>query len=101
LLRARDYILASLQHNVSIDDIAKVANMSKYHFIRQFRQQFGITPHQYVLSCRVNLARRIIESGKSLNQAAFEAGFADDSHLNRHFKRIYGLTPKRFQRQFP
>ncbi|NQY86711.1 MAG: AraC family transcriptional regulator [Colwellia sp.] len=100
LLRARDYILASLQHNVSIDDIANVANMSKFHFIRQFRQQFGITPHQYVLSCRVNFARRILESGKSLNQAAFEAGFADDSHLNRHFKRIYGLTPKRFQRQF-
>jgi AraC-like DNA-binding protein len=101
LLRARDYILASLEHNISIDDIANVANMSKFHFIRQFRQQFGITPHQYVLSCRVNLARRIIESGKSLNQAAFEAGFADDSHLSRHFKRIYGLTPKRFQKQFP
>ncbi len=100
LLRARDYILASLEHNISIDDIAQVATMSKFHFIRQFRQQFGITPHQYVLSCRVNLARRIIESGKSLNQAAFEAGFADDSHLNRHFKRIYGLTPKRFQKQF-
>lgn len=101
LLRARDYILASLEHNISIDDIANVATMSKFHFIRQFRQQFGITPHQYVLSCRVNLARRIIESGKSLNQAAFEAGFADDSHLSRHFKRIYGLTPKRFQKQFP
>lgn len=101
LLRARDYILASLEHNISIDDIANVANMSKFHFIRQFRQKFGITPHQYVLSCRVNLARRIIESGKSLNQAAFEAGFADDSHLSRHFKRIYGLTPKRFQKQFP
>jgi len=99
LLRARDYILASLEHNISIDDIAQVATMSKFHFIRQFRQQFGITPHQYVLSCRVNLARRMLESGKSLNQAAFEAGFADDSHLNRHFKRIYGVTPKRFQAQ--
>jgi len=99
LLRARDYILASLEHNISIDDIAQVATMSKFHFIRQFRQQFGITPHQYVLSCRVNLARRMLESGKSLNQAAFEAGFADDSHLNRHFKRIYGVTPKRFQTQ--
>ncbi len=101
LLRAKDYILASLEHNISIDDIASVATMSKYHFIRQFRLQFGITPHQYVLSCRVNLARRIIESGKSLNEAAFAAGFADDSHLNRHFKRIYGLTPKRFQKQIP
>ena len=84
---------------LSIDNIAEVATMSKFHFIRQFRLQFGITPHQYVLSCRVNLARKLIESGRPLNQTAFDAGFADDSHLNRHFKRIYGVTPKRFQKQ--
>lgn len=100
LLRARDYILASLDQDISIDDIAESASMSKFHFIRQFRLQYGITPHQYVLSCRVNLARKYIELGTPLNQAALEAGFADNSHLNRHFKRIYGLTPKRFQKQF-
>lgn len=99
LLKAKDYILANLQYDISIDNIAEVATMSKFHFIRQFRLQFGITPHQYVLSCRVNLARKLIEIGQPLNQAAFDAGFADDSHLNRHFKRIYGVTPKRFQKQ--
>lgn len=99
LLRAKDYILANLQYDISIDNIAEVATMSKFHFIRQFRLQFGITPHQYVLSCRVNLARKLIEVGRPLNQTAFDAGFADDSHLNRHFKRIYGVTPKRFQKQ--
>lgn len=99
LLKAKDYILANIQYDISIDNIAEIATMSKFHFIRQFRLQFGITPHQYVLNCRVNLARKLIETGQSLNQTAFDAGFADNSHLNRHFKRIYGVTPKHFQKQ--
>ncbi|MFM2482083.1 helix-turn-helix domain-containing protein [Celerinatantimonas sp. YJH-8] len=99
LIHAKDYILAHLDQDISIDDIAGVASMSKFHFIRSFRQQFGITPHQYVLNCRVNLARKLIASGQSLTSAAYAAGFADHSHLNRYFKRVYGMAPKYFQRQ--
>nr|WP_295894912.1 AraC family transcriptional regulator [uncultured Vibrio sp.] len=100
LLRAKDFILANFGEEISIDAIAASANMSKYHFIRMFRAQFGITPHQYVLNCRINHARKRLLSGLSATQAAVASGFADVSHLNRNFKQVFGMTPKQFQLQW-
>lgn len=99
LIRAKDYIWANLAEDLSIDAIAAAANMSKYHFIRLFNQQFGLTPYQYVINCRVNLARQYIELGFTASHVALDAGFADNSHLNRHFKRVFGITTKQYQRQ--
>jgi AraC-like DNA-binding protein len=98
LLRAKEYILAHLETDLSLDEISQAAHLSKYHFLRLFRQQFGITPHQYVLSCRVNAARSALESGVAPSEAAFRYGFTDLSHFNRRFKRIYGKTPYQYQR---
>lgn len=100
LLRAKEYILANLAYDISIDDIAEVANMSKFHFIRAFREHFCITPHQYVLNCRINYARRQLLAGHTATIAAVASGFADASHLNRNFKRVFGMTPKQFQLQW-
>lgn len=72
--------------------------MSKYHFLRLFRQQFGMTPHQYVLNCSVNAARSALDQGSPLTEIALRFGFADLSHFNRRFKRIYGMTPFQYQR---
>ncbi|MEN6669254.1 AraC family transcriptional regulator [Psychrobacter sp. B38] len=99
LIRAKDYIWANLAEDLSIDAIAAAANMSKYHFIRLFNQQFGLTPYQYVINCRVNLARQYIELGFAASRVALDAGFSDNSHLNRHFKRVFGITIKQYQRQ--
>ncbi|MEI8633980.1 AraC family transcriptional regulator [Vibrio sp. PP-XX7] len=99
MLRAKDYILSNLAQDISVDDIAHTVNMSKFHFIRLFRCQFGITPHQYVLNCRINLARKNLEAGFSPSHVALESGFADSSHLNRYFKRVFGMTPKQYQLQ--
>lgn len=99
LQRVREYIHDNLQQDISIDALCNVAHISKYHFIRLFRGQFGITPHQYVLNCKVNRARTIIGSGTPASRTAQMCGFADASHLNRHFKRTYGITPKQYQQQ--
>ncbi|OEE50035.1 AraC family transcriptional regulator [Enterovibrio norvegicus] len=99
LLRAKDYIQANLHKDIAIDDIANAASMSKFHFIRLFRAQFGITPHQYVLNCRINGARKALESGLPSSDVAQAFGFSDSSHLNRRFKRVYGMTPKQYQLQ--
>ncbi|SDL97489.1 AraC-type DNA-binding protein [Modicisalibacter muralis] len=98
LKHAKDYILAHLEEDVSLDDISQAAHLSKYHFLRLFRQQFGITPHQYVLNCRINAARSALETGAVPNDVALRYGFADLSHFNRRFKRIYGMTPYQYQR---
>lgn len=100
LLNAKDYIIANLSDDISIDQIAAAANISKFHFIRMFRAQFGITPHQYVLNCRINNARKALQVGVSATQAALASGFADASHLNRNFKKVFGMTPKQFQLQW-
>ncbi len=100
LLRAKDFIHSNLEQTLTVDNISLAANMSKYHFIRLFREQFGITPHQYVLNCRINQAIQALEQGSDITDVALRLGFADYSHLNRKFKRIFGMTPKQYQRQF-
>jgi len=100
LLQARDYIHANIKIDMTLDDISRNANLSKYHFLRMFRQQFGITPHQYVLNCRINRAREALESGMPLDDVVYDYGFSDLSHFNRRFKPIYGMTPRQYQQHF-
>ncbi|PKF79836.1 AraC family transcriptional regulator [Vibrio sp. vnigr-6D03] len=97
--RAKDFIHEHAALDISVDDISVAASMSKYHLIRAFKAQYGITPHQYVLSCRVNLARKSLELGKTATDIAQIAGFSDSSHFNRRFKRVYGMTPAQYQKQ--
>ncbi|MDW6093433.1 AraC family transcriptional regulator [Vibrio rhizosphaerae] len=99
LNRAKAFIHSQYQDDLMIDDIAAVANMSKYHFIRLFRAQFGITPHQYVLNCRINGVQKALESGLPTSTVAQMFRFADVSHMNRRFKKLYGMTPKQYQTQ--
>lgn len=95
---AKEYIHAHLDSDISLDDISQAAHLSKYHFLRLFRHHFGITPHQYVINCRINAARSALDLGASLTEVALRYGFADLSHFNRRFKRIYGMTPHQYQR---
>lgn len=97
LQRAKDFIHHHVDADLSLEDISDAANLSKYHFLRLFRRQFGITPHQYVINCRINAARTALETGEPLNDVVYRYGFSDLSHFNRRFKRIYGMTPKQYQ----
>jgi AraC-like DNA-binding protein len=71
------------------------------HLVRQFSRQFGISPHQYMTSRRIDLARGLLLDGMPASQAAAEAGFYDQSHLSRHFKHVLGTSPGRYARSGP
>jgi len=80
--------------NINLDDVAKVSNLSKYHFIRIFAKKKGITPYQYILNLRIEFARELINK-LPLSIVAQEAGFSDESHMIREFKKRFGFTPKK------
>lgn len=97
LSQAKAFIHEHVDADLSLQDLSEAANLSKYHFLRLFRRQYGITPHQYVINCRINAARSALEGGEPLNDVVYRYGFSDLSHFNRRFKRIYGMTPRQYQ----
>ncbi len=99
LMIVRDYIHDNIQEDITIEDLSHVANISKFHLIRIFRRQFGLTPHKYIINHRINKVRNALKRGISATHVAHEFGFFDTSHLNRHFKQMYGVTPKQYQTQ--
>lgn len=92
-----DYINAHLHEELKLTDIAAIAQISPYHFLRLFKQSMGVTPHQYILHSRIDRAKYLLQSSDlSIADIALRVGFCDQSHLTRCFKRILGLTPKQF-----
>jgi AraC-like DNA-binding protein len=93
LLRARDRLDAGLEQTVRSAQLEAVTGLDRYALARQFRRCFGTSPYRYLVMRRLDRARALIAAGTPLCEAALAAGFADQSHLTRHFKRAYGLPP--------
>jgi len=97
---AIDYIHDHLDQGLSVKAIAATVQLSPHHFSRLFKQSTGLAPHQYVLQCRVEHAKQLLLKGNlAIAQVAYQAGFTSQSHLNRHFKRLLGVTPGELLRQ--
>ena len=82
---------------VTLADLAALSGVSRFQLLRGFVRAVGITPHAYLLQQRVRLARRLLVAGRRPAEAAAEAGFADQSHLTRAFRRQLGVTPARYR----
>jgi AraC family transcriptional regulator len=99
LTRAIEYIQDQLTANVTVSGIARAVHMSPYHFTRLFKQSTGLSPHRYVIQARTKKAKELLTSDKfSIVEVAHRVGFADQSHLTRHLKNAFGVTPKMLQR---
>jgi AraC-like DNA-binding protein len=97
--RVCDYLRAHVVEAVSLDDLARVAGLSKFYLLRAFRRAHGVTPHAYQMQLRLAHAWRLIVEGQPLSRTTYDAGFADQSHLTRRFAAAFGLPPARYVRQ--
>jgi AraC-like DNA-binding protein len=93
---AKEYLETFPGENVSLDILAREAGIGPYHLCRVFRRETGLSPHAYQLHIRVRLAKTLLMKGIPISHVAAEAGFADQAHLTRHFKRMFGVTPGRY-----
>ena len=100
-----DYIHARYAQNLSVSELAEIANVSPSHFTQLFKQAMGLAPHEYLITCRIEHARQLLISEDGpIHEIAARCGFADQSHLTRHFRRLLGVTPgtlRKEQRNVP
>lgn len=99
LRQVKEYIDAHLDKSLSLEELAQVVPMSPGYFSRLFKQSTGFTPHQYVIRQRVKTAKELLRQRKlSIADVAYQVGFANQGHLNYHFKKFTGVTPKAMQK---
>jgi AraC-like DNA-binding protein len=88
------YINSNLDQNISLEALAEMAGLSTHHFARAFKQTVGMPPHCYVLQRRIEHAQQMLRNTDlPMSEIALSAGFSDQSHLARHFRRITGMSP--------
>lgn len=100
MLASADQLRQKPEQNSSVQSLAADVYCSKYHYIKRFKQNMGMTPHQFQLQNKVRKAQRLLESGKSLTGIAADLGFYDQSHFIKCFKQIVGLTPSAYKQAF-
>jgi AraC-like DNA-binding protein len=96
--RLRELLDQRLVEGIALDEAARLVHAHPAHLVRAFSGAFGIAPHQYLMSRRVDRARRLLLDGRPPGEVAAATGFYDQSHLTRHFRRLVGVTPGRYAR---
>jgi len=100
LRSALDYIQDNLDQSLSLKEIARQVGISRFHFCSLFKQSVGVSPWQYVIERRIERAKELLKTSEmSLSEIALLCGFANQNHLNKHFRKLVGMTPKAYQNQ--
>ena len=97
LEKLKNSILEKPENAYLIEEMARDSNISPYYLIRQFKKAFGLTPHQFQMQCKVRKAQKLLEE-KSVSEVTYDAGFCDQSHMDRCFHKVVGLTPKQYKK---
>jgi AraC-like DNA-binding protein len=98
--RVKERMSANLQGKVSTGDLARECSLSAGHFARAFRHSTGLSPHQWLVQCRIDKAHGLLRDGRlSLAEIARACGFADQSHFTKAYTRLRGISPGAWRRQ--
>ena len=93
-----EYIRAHLNADLSIVELARIAQTSPFHFARRFKASTGLTPHRYVMERRIELAKSLLVDGdRSIADVAYSCGFATQAHLTTVFRKLVGVTPMAYR----
>lgn len=92
----QDYLDAHLADNITLEQLARQFHLKPLRLLRLFRRVVGLPPHAYLVQQRIEQAKLLLRLGLPIVQVAADTGFADQSHLNRHFKRLMGITPRQY-----
>ena len=93
---ARQYIADNLHQSISLEQLELVSGRDRWKLSRDFRTLFGTSPYRYLIMRRLEQARAMISRGDNLSDIAVTCDFSDQSHMNRHFKKTYGISPKQW-----
>lgn len=97
LLRAVEFIRDNYTRSLKLEEICAAADLSPSYLIRAFKQEYGMTPHAYLINCRIEFSRAQLRRGRPIADVALAAGFADQAHLQRSFKKIVAATPGQYR----
>lgn len=97
--RAREYMLANSDQDLSLSDLARLVGLSPYYFARTFETEVGLPPHAYLEGIRIRKACELMNGGESLANTAAVVGYSDQSHFTHRFKRFLGMTPGQYKAQ--
>jgi AraC family transcriptional regulator len=98
LRRALEYLQTHLDEETSLADLAQLLDLSRYHVVKMFKQSTGVTPHQYLLDCRIHYAAELLKHPQcSIAEIALRVGFATPSHFTYHFHKRTGTTPQAYR----
>lgn len=97
LAKAAQYIRSNFTRPVKLEEICEAAELSSSYLIRAFKERYGMTPHAYLVNCRVEYSRSQLKRGRAIADVAVEAGFADQAHLQRAFRQFTAVTPRQYR----
>lgn len=95
--QSKAFMENSYQEKIELDDIAKAAFLSRFHYVRIFQRMYGLTPRAYLRDIRISKAKALIKKGETITQVCFEIGYESLPTFSSVFKKCTGYSPKEYQ----